>query len=512
MSRSLVAFDADRIKEYVFASGKLAEIRGASALLDRLNREEMPQLVCDGADPSEIEVFAHGGSGLFLVPTARADAIIAAVQARYATTATNASVTGVALDLPDGATFETDLRSERRRLNWELRAAKACNPAAAVVVTSPFIKPCDSCGLLAATEMQADPDNREVALCSSCNAKRNEDRRVKQAIETLIDQKRPPQPTRLWDRLIGDLRRSGYPLAGYDRPDTFADLGEQSQPNGYMGLIYADGDGMGRHLDAVSSLADMRRFATTIDAAIYQSVQEAIGAHLHPRAGAPFLPFDVLLLGGDDLVMVTTAQAAIATALAIVERFPELVQAGYGETVSLSAAVVIAHVNFPFRSLVQIAESALKAAKRKRARTGATTGLINFLVVSSANQLEFGGYYKEQLVSTTEHNEKVYRTIRPCTPDDLRRLIRARQRLGDAPRNKIEQLRATVFQPPTRAMFDATVTLLRWQETEQRAAVQDCVRDFAGGGKVDFPWFRHNDEYHTPLLDLAELYDFLDAA
>jgi hypothetical protein len=33
MGQSLVAFDTDRIKDYVFATGRLAEIRGASALL-----------------------------------------------------------------------------------------------------------------------------------------------------------------------------------------------------------------------------------------------------------------------------------------------------------------------------------------------------------------------------------------------------------------------------------------------------------------------------------------------
>ena len=37
----LVSFDTDRIKEYIFATGRLREIRGASAILDELNRLDM---------------------------------------------------------------------------------------------------------------------------------------------------------------------------------------------------------------------------------------------------------------------------------------------------------------------------------------------------------------------------------------------------------------------------------------------------------------------------------------
>ena len=43
MELSLIAFDTDHIKRYVFATEKLKEIRGASSLLDYLNRIVMTQ-------------------------------------------------------------------------------------------------------------------------------------------------------------------------------------------------------------------------------------------------------------------------------------------------------------------------------------------------------------------------------------------------------------------------------------------------------------------------------------
>jgi len=45
MRRSLVSYDTYRIKEYVFATGDLKEIRGASGILDELNRKETERVI-----------------------------------------------------------------------------------------------------------------------------------------------------------------------------------------------------------------------------------------------------------------------------------------------------------------------------------------------------------------------------------------------------------------------------------------------------------------------------------
>ena len=63
---SLVALDTNHIKRYVFATDKLKEIRGASSLLDHLNRRVMDQIAAHPAFHAQ-KVFANGGSGLFLL-------------------------------------------------------------------------------------------------------------------------------------------------------------------------------------------------------------------------------------------------------------------------------------------------------------------------------------------------------------------------------------------------------------------------------------------------------------
>ncbi|MDM8523638.1 hypothetical protein QUF80_09730 [Desulfococcaceae bacterium HSG8] len=72
--------DTDRIKDYVFATGTLKEIRGA--ILDELNRKQTKKIVQD-ADPSAKYIYANGGSAMFEVDEAKAADCIRAVRKHY---------------------------------------------------------------------------------------------------------------------------------------------------------------------------------------------------------------------------------------------------------------------------------------------------------------------------------------------------------------------------------------------------------------------------------------------
>src|SRR5487761_1722172 len=98
VSRSLIAFDTDHIKGYVFGTNKLKEIRGASSILDKLNRVETVE-VAKSFDAETI--YAHGGSALFIVDSQRAEALGKAVQRLYhERTGGGASITYAVQDIP----------------------------------------------------------------------------------------------------------------------------------------------------------------------------------------------------------------------------------------------------------------------------------------------------------------------------------------------------------------------------------------------------------------------------
>lgn len=506
MSQRIVAFDTDRIKEYVFGTGTLKEIRGASALLDQLNREEMPRIV---GVPEDDVIYANGGGGLFVVETDEAEDAIRRVQQAYRQETRTASITGVSAPL--AGSDDSDGSAALALVRHRLRAAKDGRMAPTLPLTHPLLHFCDVCGAQYAETM-----NDGERICSSCWNKRQESDQVKANIERWASGEVKPDPDSpfLWERLIALLADAGYPVAGGGRPKDFEGLGKRSTPKNYMGLIYADGDGMGHEIEQIKSLAEMSRFAKAVDCAVYEAVTEAISKYLYP-GGSKVWPFDILLLGGDDLVMVTRAQSAINVARHVVERFPEITRETWGKRLNLSASVVLTHINYPIGPLMELAESGLKFAKKgaaKRRLAGETLngGLLNFLVVSSANHLDFGDYYKEDLKSEEEGGKSViYRTQRPYTVAEMTTLVaQVRKVKSEVPQTKLEQLRAAVFQSRKQGTVDAMMAVLRLRNDDQRRVLLELFSSDPRE-QIYLPWIKQGDNWTTPVLDIVELLNFV---
>ena len=64
----VIVIDTPSIKNYVFGTDPLNEIRGASARLDELNRSEMQQCLVNRLGVDHVKrVYANGGSAQFLI-------------------------------------------------------------------------------------------------------------------------------------------------------------------------------------------------------------------------------------------------------------------------------------------------------------------------------------------------------------------------------------------------------------------------------------------------------------
>jgi len=527
MSKSLLAFDTDRIKSYVFATDKLKEIRGASAILDELNRVEMGNIV------EELEghtIYANGGSGLFIIDSDRAEEARMKVEKLYREKTGTASITGVCVELPPNYKTGDDIQPQFKTLSYRLRAAKDSKVGQSALVTHPYLHFCDSCG----TEYAGCEDTvsgEVVLLCASCKTKREKDGNIKASIHLIVKDAiahRAVPKAGLWTTLIPALTEQAYPLEGYDRPDDFEELAKMSTPGNYIGLIYADGDSMGRELEKLKPEADFKKFSEDVDGGVSQAVAKAIVEHLQPQNKT--WPFDILLLGGDDLVMVTPADKVLDVGLIVMEQFTKLT----GK--SLSVGIAIAHTNYPFGQLRRLAESALKFAKKEGAKRrqfdpNFKEGLLNFVVVSSANHLEFGEYYNEDLTAYAEIGDggskkpkNLFRTLRPYSAVDFRKLLE-KVRSGPiirSPRGKLQQLRQSLFQSKNQSLIDGLTLLFHWQNKDQRKAIQDVVMDFTprNGNNLPehgqmFPWYqtgsKTDPEYYTPLLDLVEIFDFVSS-
>ncbi|HVU66961.1 MAG TPA: hypothetical protein VHD63_07530, partial [Ktedonobacteraceae bacterium] len=436
----------------------------------------------------------------------------------------------------------------------------------------PFMRICDACGMRYA-ENKDSKEPRAEALrdhyyCAVCLEKRKEDRSIKgerfksqDSINAFIEMHKKhidvPDGEKVpfaWKQVIEYLPDEYVKRipAGVERPEDFHALRGMSGGKDYLALIYADGNGMGQLLEDLRTLREVQEAAEAIDTAIYQAISFAIGKHLPlvQEGHTARFPFDLLLVGGDDIMMVTPAAPALDVAIALARAFYEQTREltrKYGSGMkdcSLSVGVVLAPITYPFRMLYELVEKTLKSAKKAGTRpandrkTKEQAGkaeygdtLINFMTVTGSTSQDFETVYKslraKQKVGERRREAKFYATLRPYTVERLEMLLDAiregrKKGLG---RTKLHQIREAVLKMNLTTSVNEGLAVLRNWRTGQREFVtrhlyemgqryQESYRNIAEPGtlfpRVTFPWFADGpDTYRTSLLDFVELYDFV---
>jgi hypothetical protein len=570
MSQSLLAFDTDHIKGYVFGTNKLKEIRGASSILDRLNRVKTGEIV-KAMDAGAKIIYAYGGSALFVVNVDANEAaqIGRRVQRLYhEETGGGASITYAVQPVPDTYTPQSivteDTRELRKLLGWQLRLAKDGRQAdhsrdetqqkqtieganIMALPSHPFLCTCHSCGTNYAVDILHDPDDNDEPgnrYCQVCEKKRYEDRRVKRSME-----EGNVSEASLWGHILNVLRRKDATLAAASkipaRPKDFNIFREFMQGKDYLGLIYADANGMGEAFAELKTLEEVKKKAKLIDKAVFEAMGDAIRAHL-PAQNDKF-PFDILLIGGDDIVMVIPANKALQVAYTLAEQFYEHTNHQH----TLSIGIVLAPIKYPFAQQYGMVVDALKAAKKAGAKIAIAQyksngnsknnsqkdsgqkeqTYINFVVVTGNTSLSYKKVYDEMYQKKLLSNgqEEFYATLRPYSLSQLHWLLAQLEnghskRLG---RTKLHQLRqAILLRNNTTSILQALALLRNWKK-EEREFMKGMVRELetrqnqhANTKHKDmgplFPWYldgKASDEQHTiyrtPLLDFVELYDFV---
>ncbi len=571
MGQSLIAFDTDHIKQYVFATDTLKEIRGASSLLDFLNRVSMERLRVQFQATS---IYAHGGSGLFLIDSQQADAFGKAVQKEYRERSRESASISYATqplpDLPRKDLMIKDLEQELKLLRWRLREQKNVPSSTMALSSHPFMRLCDSCGLqYAETYVESDDVNEGIDYCCrGCNRKHEEDSRVKgriiHVVRRLHEKGVKPRETFLWDRLLRALVEVGYDIPQKaERPQRTDAFGFLAPPNthveqGYLGLVYADANGMGKKIASLKTLKDLKTFAETIDEGIYKALAKALKEHIpttfpvrHPitQEEIQTFGFDVLLIGGDDILLITHASVAMQVATTLAQEFAAWTRTQQVEgqvhqllqESALSVGVVLAPIKYPFGLLRELVEDVLKYSKKKgserepHCRYGDTS--INFMTVTGSTSQEFHDEFASHLSykNDDEATPIFYATLRPYSVDDMVKLLTLiregkRSKVG---RSKLHQLReAILLKNLSTSVVEGLAALRNW-EPQRRNFIfkqvyplgrqtttfdsQTALTLFSPAHQVIFPWYYAGLEedrliYQTPLLDFIELFDFIPEA
>lgn len=242
---------------------------------------------------------------------------------------------------------------------------------------------------------------------------------------------------------------------------------------------------------------------------------------------------DILLLGGDDLLVVVPADRALDFAVEVTSEFERLTQAEIADLkdetsrqffrcrlgnrgLTISCGVAIAKSNHPFYLSLDLAEQLLKNAKRQDSHNpqpeGLGTARIDFHVVAGANSHTLNRVREDDYQARTD----AARTLRPLSCSQLESLRTGVRKLRDVafPRGKLHELREAALAPEVnqadRRIRDIFARCRHGRDRSERHALWRAIADLCPEGYTfDFPWFKRDGQRLLCMPDLVDAYDLL---
>jgi CRISPR-associated protein Cmr2 len=261
--------------------------------------------------------------------------------------------------------------------------------------------------------------------------------------------------------------------AGKVRPaQDIGEIAQASEPERYIGVIYADGNNVGRRLATLTNPGDYTEFGRKMDHDINQAVFTALASKLRPTEVHPeygpkrFVhPFEIITVGGDDVLLIVPGSAALEIALTLAYTFERNQAAGdtarqpfgryalamdkgydfgsYTPSLGLSAGVVIAPETTPIFFLRDLAEELLKSAKKKVRPCPECGGAVDFMVLKSVTMVTDRISTFRAAAYGGDAPGVPRGTARPYLWPELQGLLRSAQQLAPKrfPRSQLYRLR-----------------------------------------------------------------------
>ena len=559
--RALLAADTDRTLDYVFESAKLPEIRGASTILDELNREEAPALI-ERLDKDAHQIYASGGSLLYEVTADKAPLIQRELEALYPQETGVATITCVYRELPgpaDAGIPRTSLDPEilkklspfqQKRLNkadqeldcfgaWvrllghDLRRRKQEKRYVPFVEAMPHAERCQSCRIRPAATVYAHY-GESIPRCVECAKKNQASPRF--PWRDKFDAKLREYHPQLAEKYFAIAEQGTVPLY-------LGVIGSACNPrnrnkSGYVAFIYADGDGVGSFVESRRTRDDYRKMSQDLRDATWYAVTFALANNLaiqtldnpmsteetEEQRKRATQPFEIITVGGDDVMLIVPAHVALKVAQDMAEKFTEYLGKerikGKDRPLSLSAGVVIAPEHMPVRLMRDFAQELLKKGAKPRAKK-TDFAAVDFQVFTSTAVYgtDIMGLRRQPPYSVraldAPKDKPLHLYHRPYTLPELKRLLNALDVLNaaDFPTSQLYPLAGALERGRRRATLFYLYQRSRLKPKYRKALGQVESIISAREDKDPIPWYKadHRESYmfSTTLRDVAELYDFV---
>ena len=668
----LVYGGATKIKGYVFDSAKLPEVRGASAILDRINLVDLPAffrgeesdrfLECSKTKQSqeycrklrkdlieiegesvsqlfkalipELIIYSTGGNILAFCPAAFVDDLANLIEKQYTTEtlAANSCAVGETFRLleirfgllkdniaetpwldfykqhKDNEIVKTyfkdqDLTTEK--IEKELKNKKSFNEIAGRLATrfnqrrngnDIYDRPSRRYPPMFETHPYLIRDTSDRASAEAITKLPNEPKLSESlARKNFMGRKAKVEGNQPWFKNADFKWETGEVVVSWVKKfeDYLTDNSEQSEQyyqdkkkgevkealsleevgnssKNFVAYIYADGNNMGGYIQTIKTPQEYMAFSRDIFEATEESVYRALAEHLHPhklnnltkpeakdRNGKIVHPFEIITIGGDDVLLIVPANKALEISQTIGVEFEKILLSKgdkyklkdsakstkchryHGKAakpseckLSTSIGVLVTSYNTPIyyadRLVSQLLKSAKKKAKKLKEKYQYYGGTVDFLVLKSVTMIssKLSTFREEGLEKTrskgnSEEKLKLYAT--PYTFHELAGLVDTTKALKEAefPRSQLYQIRSLLERGKNTAMLNYRYFRVRLTPHKNQKLLEDnfeqawCKpKDENNKGNLA-PWMSILNEngtvsYETIWREIVDIYPFIE--
>jgi len=515
----LVQIDVGGVQSYIFDGSRLREWRGASALLDRAERVALPETIRDLE--GSVTVLREGGGVMVLGVGAdvATDDVVQALIDEYQHEAPGARVYGASVSFRESVQDTLSVltfRVERNR-------GKKLRVDSKSMLLGAMARPCDSCGRRPAEEGTEISDDGRL-VCGVCSHKGRHGGNVRrgEAEASVLDRFRDHlqdseeqaevDPDDLTDCLPDDL-------------NAVAEAG-----HGSIALIQADGNSLGKTVQQIASLDQYAALAEGVDGAVETALFNTLAQH-GPANGT--LPWEILFLGGDDILIATADTIALEVALSLTNRIEKRTDDLFATDslrdlgrshLSMGVGIGVADPHVPISVLRSLAHELERSAKKRTYRlqnedpdTEVSTFDLHRIAGSGSASLS---HIRDHVLRPRRARgfENVSLTQRPFTLEELTDVLEvARQwKKEGLPTNKLHALRESLFVSPAEAMRQWSHTVGRASKTNRSAWLE--LQQLQGLSKdatqAPFVMKKSGGDASphtatTPLLDVLDIHALL---
>lgn len=630
----LVYGGATKIKQYVFEAAKLPHIRGASALLDRINLVDLPLFFGDFKDQEqssiekieewldknfpnlrkalipELIIYSTGGNILAFCPMAFVNDLAQAIEKRYTheTLTANSCAVGDTFRLLEfrfgllsdniADTFWFD-KYEKKQDNSVIKAyfdqpevndpferfknrknfnelvgklanqftqrrngndfpkrPSRCYPP--MFETHPYIQRDESDRRSAIMDVDlpnssflSEPLARkrlvgEIAKRESSHAWYDKSKLEWESFvipswvnkfEKFLKQK---ENQHLASQYYGDVNKKHV-----EEARSLREIASASNPSGFVAYIYADGNNMGGYIrQKIKTPQDYQLFSNDIFDATEKSVYQALAEYLHPYRYTPdtnssrtnkepvwIHPFEIITIGGDDVLLVVPANKALEIAKMIGDQFeeklldtnrysleeiqPNLLAHRYNPgknpasqcLLSMSTGVLITAQDTPIyyadKLVSQLLKSAKKYAKELKKDHKYYSGTVDFLVMKAVTMISSNikDFREQGLIKNKDGQSKLKLYASPYTLYELGGLLETVKAFKQAefPRSQLYQIRSLLERGKRTAILNYRYFRIRLMNEKAKQELED---------KFDLAWcnaLTNNGNIAPWLCDIANL-------